>query len=199
MSNCIDFPSSAHVVLQARQESDVEPDIIRKRVAESGGSKYTTAGTSSAAQPAKMERPAPVGSNYTPIGRPDIASMTASKPEAPPTVVGSTWTPKHNELQDIRKNAAASSKPAEDDKIDTVVGTTWQPRHNELQEIRAKAARERPEAPGSVGTTWQPKHNELQEIRARAAAESQKPKDDAETLPSRAPFLPPGASGVSTL
>lgn len=161
-------------------------------MAESGGSKYTTAGASATSQPAKMERPAPVGSNYTPVGRPDIASMSGrSKPQAP-SAVGSSWQPKHNELQDIRKGTAAATKPAEQDSADTVIGTTWQPKHNELQEIRAKAAREKPEAPASVGTTWQPRHNELQEIRAKAAAESQKNRDATSNQGSAPP--PPAAA-----
>jgi len=105
--------------------------------------------------------------------------------------VGSSWQPKHNELQDIRKPTVNSSRPAEEEKVETVVGTTWQPKHNELQEIRAKAARDRPEAPSAVGTTWQPKHNELQEIRAKAAADSQK---DREASKISAPSLPPVAS-----
>jgi hypothetical protein len=181
---------SAHVVLQARQESDIEPDIIRKRVAESGGSKYTTAGTiGSSAPPTKMERPAPVGSSYKPIGRPDIASMTnQSKPQAVPDVVGTTWQPKHNELQELRNQTSQKQNQQEDDKVDTAVGTTWQPKHNELQEIRAKAAKERPAAPGSVGTSWTPRHNELQEIRAKAAAD--KGKDSAAVPPTPAASRP---------
>lgn len=179
------------MVIQAREESDVEPDVIRKKVAESGGSKYTTSGNAASSQPARMERPAPVGSNYTPIGRPDIASMTSGNKPDEPSQVGSTWKPKHNELQDIRKAGNASSTNAEEEKVDTVVGTTWQPKHNELQEIRAKAARDRPEAPGAVGTTWQPKHNELQEIRAKAAAESQKSREASHIPPAS---LPPAVS-----
>lgn len=96
------------MVIQARAEADVEASHIMKRVAESGGSKYSTHQEA----PQKMERPAPVGTNYTPIGRPDIASMTAkAKPEAAP-VVGTAWTPRHNELQDIRAKAQQDKQPA---------------------------------------------------------------------------------------
>ena len=99
-----DYAYRAHVVIQAREEADVDPDLILKRVAEAGGAKYSVHQEA----PQKLERPAPVGSAYKPIGRPDIAAMSAGaqRETAPPSAsVGTTWKPKHNELQEIRAKA----------------------------------------------------------------------------------------------
>ena len=89
---------SAHVVIQGRSDSDIEPQLILKRLAESGGSKYSIHQEA----PQKLERPAPIGSNYKPIGRPDIAQMSSTAKVEAPAAVGTSWTPKHNELKDIR-------------------------------------------------------------------------------------------------
>lgn len=97
--------TGAHVVIQARTEADVDSALIMKRVAEAGGAKYST----HQEKPQRMERPAPVGTNYTPVGRPDIASMTSNTKKEAPAAVGTTWTPRHNELNEIRQN---TSKPA---------------------------------------------------------------------------------------
>lgn len=88
---------SAHVVIQARSEADVDTKLIMKRVADAGGAKYT-AGMDQVQQniqapPPKMERPAPVGSAYVPIGRPDMNALTAGSKMEAPTVVGSSYVP----------------------------------------------------------------------------------------------------------
>lgn len=101
----------AHVTLQARSEADVDPDLIRKRLQESGGSRYSIHKEA----PVKMSAPAPVGSAYVPVGRPDIASLTAkAKKEEPIEPVGTSYEPKRNELASIRaaQNRAIPTPPA---------------------------------------------------------------------------------------
>jgi len=48
-----------------------------------------------------------LGTNYQPIGRPDIASMTSKQKPTPPAPVGTSYTPLKNELADIRAARAA--------------------------------------------------------------------------------------------
>lgn len=95
----------AHVTIQARSDEDVTPELIRKRLEESGGSRYSI----NKEAPVKMSAPAPVGSAYVPVGRPDIASLTAKapRPEAP-TKVGTAYESKRDELASIR---AAQDRP----------------------------------------------------------------------------------------
>ncbi|KAI5895857.1 actin depolymerizing protein, partial [Schizophyllum commune H4-8] len=70
------FLRGAHVVLQARNESDVAPSLIMQRVEAASGAKYS----SHKEAPRKFEPIAPVGSSYKPVGRPDIAAMKAAPP-----------------------------------------------------------------------------------------------------------------------
>ena len=53
------------------KQSDVIPSLIMSRVESASGAKYSAHNE----QPRKMEKIAPVGTNYTPIGRPDIDSL----------------------------------------------------------------------------------------------------------------------------
>lgn len=122
-------PFSAHVVLQARSEADIDPSLIRKRVSESSGAKYSV--HSEPAQQ-KLERPAPVGSSYKPIGRPDIAAMQAGGGGAPaataaPEKTGTDWKPRHNELEEIRKKAAEDAKREREKSASASVSLTKPP------------------------------------------------------------------------
>ncbi|GAA99296.1 uncharacterized protein L969DRAFT_86526 [Mixia osmundae IAM 14324] len=76
------FLRGYHVQIQARSEEDIEPDVIMKRVAQSGGSKYATA-TSEPAPAARAALGRPTTSAYVPIGRPDIASLKSQTPVPP--------------------------------------------------------------------------------------------------------------------
>ncbi|KAK4693655.1 hypothetical protein P7C70_g8884, partial [Phenoliferia sp. Uapishka_3] len=90
------FLKGYHISLQARSDADVTPAHIKKRVADSSGSKYSVHN-----EPAqKYQAPAPVTSSYVPVGRPTI---TQSRPVAPPTPVGTSYASKQNELAEIRK------------------------------------------------------------------------------------------------
>ncbi|KAJ6624892.1 hypothetical protein B0H10DRAFT_2004715, partial [Mycena sp. CBHHK59/15] len=75
-----------HVVLNARNETDVTPALIMSRVEAASGAKYSA----HKEQARKFEPIAPVGTNYTPIGKPDISTLrkgptpaTTSAPPAP--------------------------------------------------------------------------------------------------------------------
>ncbi|POW06826.1 hypothetical protein PSTT_08716 [Puccinia striiformis] len=76
-----------------------------KGVADSSGAKYSVHNE----KPVKREMPAPVGTNYKPIGRPDIASMTSKQKPTPPAPVGTSYTPRKNELAEIRAARTAPS------------------------------------------------------------------------------------------
>jgi hypothetical protein len=77
------FLRGTHVVISARNESDVVPSLIMSRVEAASGVKY-----SSQKEPArKIEPIAPVGTSYTPVGKVDIGAIrrdAASKPAPPP-------------------------------------------------------------------------------------------------------------------
>ncbi|KAI9613557.1 hypothetical protein H4Q26_010164 [Puccinia striiformis f. sp. tritici PST-130] len=104
-STVAQFLKGYHVQINARCDADVEPSHILKRVADSSGAKYSVHNE----KPVKREMPAPVGTNYKPIGRPDIASMTSKQKPTPPAPVGTSYTPRKNELAEIRAARTAPS------------------------------------------------------------------------------------------
>lgn len=57
-------------------QSDVTPALIMKRIEAASGSKYSAHNE----QARKFEPIAPVGSSYTPVGRPDISAMRKAQP-----------------------------------------------------------------------------------------------------------------------
>ncbi|KIY51882.1 actin depolymerizing protein, partial [Fistulina hepatica ATCC 64428] len=70
------FLRAAHVVVNARNEGDVVPALIMKRVDAASGAKYSVQKEA----PHKYEPIAPVGTNYKPIGTPDIAALRQMSP-----------------------------------------------------------------------------------------------------------------------
>ncbi|EGO22678.1 hypothetical protein SERLADRAFT_357378, partial [Serpula lacrymans var. lacrymans S7.9] len=70
------FLRGTHVVISARNESDVTPALIMSRVEGASGARYSA----HKEQARKFEPIAPVGTSYTPIGRPDIAAMRKVPP-----------------------------------------------------------------------------------------------------------------------
>ncbi|KAI0940986.1 hypothetical protein AcV7_003214 [Taiwanofungus camphoratus] len=65
------FLRGTHVVINARNESDVTPSLIMARVEAASGSKYSVHKEA----PRKFEPIAPVGTNYTPVGKVNIGAM----------------------------------------------------------------------------------------------------------------------------
>ncbi|CDO74750.1 hypothetical protein BN946_scf184411.g7 [Trametes cinnabarina] len=85
------FLRGTHVVINARNEADVNPELIMARVEAASGAHYSAQKEA----PRKAEPIAPVGTSYTPIGQPDIAAMRrggnpASTPAAPPPAPATT-------------------------------------------------------------------------------------------------------------
>lgn len=71
--------------LNATLQGDISPALIMKRVRDASGSKYSVHN-----EPAKRFEPiAPVGTNYTPVGKVDITALRkgASKDVINPKVV----------------------------------------------------------------------------------------------------------------
>ncbi|KAH9807435.1 hypothetical protein DFH28DRAFT_863794, partial [Melampsora americana] len=99
------FLKGYHVQINARSEADVEPQHILQKVVDSSGAKYSINNET----PMKRELPAPVGTNYQPIGRPDIAAMTSKQRPTPPAPVGTSYTPMKNKLAEIRAARTAPS------------------------------------------------------------------------------------------
>ncbi|KAG0653279.1 hypothetical protein C6P46_003146, partial [Rhodotorula mucilaginosa] len=94
--------AGAHVTIQARHDADVVPSFILKRVADSSGARYSVHNEA----PQRYVAPAPVGSSYVPVGRPQISQ---TKPVAPPTPVGTAYESKRNELANIRAGHATAA------------------------------------------------------------------------------------------
>lgn len=88
------FLQGAHVVISARNESDVAPALIMNRVKAAGGVNYT--GQSSQSTSSSKYNPpiAPVGSSYTPIGKPDIAALRRGGSASTTSALTSSVTPK---------------------------------------------------------------------------------------------------------
>ncbi|EJD08583.1 uncharacterized protein FOMMEDRAFT_117069 [Fomitiporia mediterranea MF3/22] len=105
------FLKGTHVAINARNEGDVTPEYILKRVADSSGSRYTA----HKEQPRKFERIAPVGTNYTPIGKVDIGEIrkSATKPTtaAKPTQAYTPPTPTAAPPMPSAPRPPISSKP----------------------------------------------------------------------------------------
>lgn len=59
-------------------QTDVEPEVILKKLADSGGAKYSVQQKNAPAQP--RDKIAPVGSSYTPVGKVDMGALKSSKP-----------------------------------------------------------------------------------------------------------------------
>ncbi|KAG2226392.1 hypothetical protein INT45_000560 [Circinella minor] len=85
------FFKNFHVQINARDEADVEPDLIMKRVSESSGAKYSVHKEQRRAQPAVT----PVNSVYKKTEVPDIAAMQreSMKKDGPPAPVGTNYKP----------------------------------------------------------------------------------------------------------
>ncbi|KAG0743023.1 hypothetical protein G6F23_006353 [Rhizopus arrhizus] len=85
------FFKSFHVQINARDEADVEPELIMKRIAESSGANYSVHKEASKPQP----KVTPVGSVYKKTEIPDIASMQRQSmtKENMPVPVGTNYKP----------------------------------------------------------------------------------------------------------
>ncbi|KAI8885354.1 hypothetical protein K501DRAFT_331963 [Backusella circina FSU 941] len=137
LSEVSKFFKNFHVQINARDEADVEPDLIMKRVAESSGANYSVHKES--AKP--LPRVTPVGSVYKKTEIPDIAAMQRQSmtKENAPTPVGTNYkpvqtTPRKMESrwnQATQQDSGAASVRAERERFEQEV------RDREMQQSRA--------------------------------------------------------------
>ncbi|KAJ9092105.1 hypothetical protein QFC21_006971 [Naganishia friedmannii] len=132
------FLKNSHIIIQARNEADITPQHIHKRMNESSGSKYTSAPSPASAQvntPAPKPYTAPSSSFTRPAvtgntpsfqrstAPPAISRPSAAASAAPPPV--SAHIPAPEPAKPSFTPASASVQPAED-RI-APVGTAYQP------------------------------------------------------------------------
>ncbi|PWZ03488.1 hypothetical protein BCV70DRAFT_155405 [Testicularia cyperi] len=98
-----------HVSINARSEADVDPKLVVRRIAESSGANYSAAGK--AANTHSGGPISAVGTNYKPVGTPDIKSMQKGAPKDTIAPVGSTYSSKRDELQQIRSGNVQPPQP----------------------------------------------------------------------------------------
>jgi hypothetical protein len=143
------FLKATHIVLQARNEDDVTPDHIYKRMRESSGSAYgagngpssTPAASSFKSPPVNsapkpyvpsstsaFNKPTPGPSYNRPTGAFSKPTPSYTKPIPAPVVVASPALPPREPTPPPAPVAAAPvpSKPVEDDRIGPV-GTAYEP------------------------------------------------------------------------
>ncbi|KAF9511348.1 hypothetical protein BS47DRAFT_1377186 [Hydnum rufescens UP504] len=96
------FLQGTHIVINARNEADVSPVLIMSRVNNASGSKYSV--HKEAARP--YVPIAPVGTNYTPVGKVDINELRRGTPRDVVQPVGSSYKPVRGELASIRSTPA---------------------------------------------------------------------------------------------
>ncbi|CAO3598056.1 unnamed protein product [Absidia cylindrospora] len=139
LSEVSKFFKSFHVQINARNEADVEPELIMKRVSESSGANYSVHKESQRAQPAVT----PVNSVYKRTEVPDIAAMQreSMKREGPPPPVGTTYKP----VQTAPKPLASrwGSATANQDSGAAAVRAERERAEKEARDREEQAARDR--------------------------------------------------------
>jgi hypothetical protein len=129
------FLKNSHIVIQARNEADITPDHIYKRLNESSGSKYTSAPgpTPSAPKPTPKPYTAPSSSSVRPIpgNTPSFQRSTAPSPAvtkpSPAPAAAAPITSAHTPAPEpVKPTQAPPSTPAFDDRI-APVGTAYTP------------------------------------------------------------------------
>lgn len=101
-----DYFKAYHVSINARAEEDLVPQAIMRKVTDSSGSKY---GAASSVSGGKIE---PVGTNYKPVGTPDIRGMQAKAPKDTIQPTGTTYTPAREEIKQLREGTLGKESAA---------------------------------------------------------------------------------------
>ncbi|KAF7726844.1 hypothetical protein EC973_008351 [Apophysomyces ossiformis] len=174
LSEVSKFFKSFHVQINARDEADVEPDLIIKRVAESSGAKYSVHKEKARAQPAVT----PVGSVYQKTEIPDIAAMQreSMKKEGPPKPVGTNYEP----VQTAPKPLAARWGGVQTQDSGAVsIRAEREKAERELREREEQLARERERQERNIEE--ERRRQEEAEARRHAAEEAaQREREEAE-------------------
>ncbi|KAI8337483.1 hypothetical protein BC941DRAFT_461129 [Chlamydoabsidia padenii] len=152
------FFKSFHVQINARDEADVEPALIMKRVAESSGANYSVHKETQRAQPAVT----PVNSVYKKTEVPDIAAMQreSMKKEGPPPPVGTTYKP----VQTAPKPLASrwGSATSNQDNGAAAVRAERERAEKETREREEQLARERNAKERQMAVEQERQYNEQQ-------------------------------------
>ncbi|KAG0171799.1 hypothetical protein DFQ28_004776 [Apophysomyces sp. BC1034] len=176
LSDVSKFFKSFHVQINARDEADVEPDLIVKRVAESSGSKYSVHQEKARAQPAVK----PVGSVYQKTEIPDIAAMqrASMKKEGPPKPVGTNYEPVQTAPKPLASRWSGSQNQ---DSGAAAVRAERERAEREMREREEQAAHERTQQERNADAERQ-QQQEAAEAQRRAAAEeaARREREEAE-------------------
>ncbi|KAI7876445.1 hypothetical protein K492DRAFT_210329 [Lichtheimia hyalospora FSU 10163] len=188
------FFKSFHVQINARDEADVEPDLIMKRVSESSGANYSVHKEQRKPQPAVT----PVNSVYKKTEIPDIAAMQreSMRKEGAPAPVGTNYKPvqtapkplasRWNAAQSQSDNGAAAVR-AEREKFER------EQREREEQSARVQIQRdqnaEQQRAEEAEAQRRQQQEDEQRRVeeqrRAAAAAEEERHRQEQEAAEAR--------------
>ncbi|KAL1931216.1 hypothetical protein VTP01DRAFT_10353 [Rhizomucor pusillus] len=167
LNDVSNFFKSFHVQINARDEADVEPELIMKRVSESSGAKYSF----HKEKPRPMPAVTPVGSVYKKTEVPDIAAMQreSMKKEGPPAPVGTNYKP----VQTAPKPLASRWQPQQTEDKAAAVRAEREKAEREAREREEAAARQRTAAMKQQqdDEEEQRRQQQLREEQERAEAE----------------------------
>ncbi|KAI9305350.1 hypothetical protein BJ944DRAFT_249125 [Cunninghamella echinulata] len=135
------FFKTFHVQINARDEADVEPELIMKRVSESSGSKYSVHKETAKPQPAVT----PVNSVYKKTEIPDIAAMQreSMKKEGPPARVGTNYQPVQTAPKPLASRWASNISSSTQDSGAAAVRAERERAEREAREREEQSVRER--------------------------------------------------------
>ncbi|CAE6507099.1 unnamed protein product [Rhizoctonia solani] len=171
------FLKGTHVVVNARNESDVSPALIMKKVNDASGAKYSIHKEA----PKRPDPITPVGSTYKPVGVPDIAAL---RKNAKPDVigkVGTAYTPAREELTNIRA-APQPPVPSAPRPVPTAPAVASAP--------PPPPSASRPTAPPRVPTASRPVPAASQPAPAPVTATPPKPAEDDRIQPVGTAYTP---------
>ncbi|CAO3642663.1 unnamed protein product [Cunninghamella echinulata] len=135
------FFKTFHVQINARDEADVEPELIMKRVSESSGSKYSVHKETAKPQSAVT----PVNSVYKKTEIPDIAAMQreSMKKDGPPARVGTNYQPVQTAPKPLASRWASNVSSSTQDSGAAAVRAERERAEKEAREREEQSVRER--------------------------------------------------------
>ncbi|KAI8098807.1 uncharacterized protein BX664DRAFT_319644 [Halteromyces radiatus] len=171
LSQVSKFFKTFHVQINARDEADVEPDLIMKRVSESSGANYSIHKEAQRPQPAVT----PVNSVYKKTEVPDIAAMQreSMKREGPPPPVGTTYKPIQTAPKPLANRWGAAT--SNHDSGAAAVRAERERAEKEAREREEQAARERDAKERQRALEQEHQYNEQQ---AQREAEEQRQAEE---------------------
>ncbi|SAM01148.1 hypothetical protein [Absidia glauca] len=167
------FFKSFHVQINARDEADVEPELIMKRVAESSGANYSVHKETQRAQPAVT----PVNSVYKKTEVPDIAAMQreSMKRDGPPPAVGTTYKPVQTAPKPLASRWASAT--SSQDSGAAAVRAERERAEKDAREREEQLARERDAKERQLAVDQERQYNEQQAQRDAEDMERQRQQE----------------------